>query len=91
MTIPTLSEPEATAPDERAGAPGPERAESIPARIVRALLTQRIVLLAVLIVLVVVYFIVLGANGYLTAAYDFDYMSAVASICRWAPSCLLLA
>ena len=43
---------------------------------IRALLTQRIVLLAVLLVLVVVYFMVLGATGYLTAAYDFDYLSA---------------
>lgn len=76
MTVPTLSEPEATAPDKRSGARGPERAESLPARVIRALLTQRIVLLAVLIVLVVIYFMVLGANGYLTAAYDFDYMSA---------------
>jgi ribose/xylose/arabinose/galactoside ABC-type transport system permease subunit len=76
MTVPTLSEPEATVPDEQAGAPGPERAESLPARVLRALLTQRIVLLAVLIVLVVVYFMVLGANGYLTADYDFDYLSA---------------
>ena len=43
---------------------------------IRALLTQRSVLLAVLLVLVVVYFMVLGATGYLTAAYDFDYLSA---------------
>src|SRR6187551_4110112 len=76
MTVPTLSEPEATAPDKQSRTSGPERGESLAARLVRALLTQRIVLLAVLIVLVVVYFIVLGANGYLTAAYDFDYMSA---------------
>jgi ribose transport system permease protein/erythritol transport system permease protein len=76
MTIPTLSEPEAPAPDEQPGAPSPERAESLPARVIRALLTQRIVLLAVLVVLVVVYFMILGANGYLTADYDFDYMSA---------------
>ena len=76
MTIPTLSEPEAPAPDEQAGTPRPQRAESLPARVIRALLTQRIVLLAVLVVLVVVYFMILGANGYLTADYDFDYMSA---------------
>ena len=76
MTVPTLSEPEATTPDEQSGAPSPERTESVPARILRALLTQRIVLLAVLVVAVVVYFILLGTNGYLTANYDFDYMSA---------------
>ena len=40
------------------------------------MLTQRIVLLAVLVVAVVVYFILLGQNDYLTADYDFDYMSA---------------
>ena len=33
-------------------------------------------LLAVLLVLVVAYFMVPGATGYLTAAYDFDYLSA---------------
>ena len=42
----------------------------------RALLTQRIALLAVLIVVVVVWFFVLDAGGYLTASYNFDYMSA---------------
>jgi ribose/xylose/arabinose/galactoside ABC-type transport system permease subunit len=51
-------------------------AESLASRFVRALLTQRIVLLAVLIVLVVVVFFVQDAGGYLTAPYDFDYMSA---------------
>ena len=42
---------------------------------IRALLTQRIVLLAVLIVVVVVVFMVMGANGYLTADYDSDYLA----------------
>jgi ribose/xylose/arabinose/galactoside ABC-type transport system permease subunit len=46
------------------------------ARILRALLTQRIALLAVLIVAVVITFFVQDAGGYLTAPYDFDYMSA---------------
>ncbi|WP_203833820.1 ABC transporter permease [Actinoplanes campanulatus] len=45
-------------------------------RAVRILLTQRIALLAVLIVAVVVTFFVNDAGGYLTAPYDFDYMSA---------------
>ncbi|WP_344820677.1 ABC transporter permease, partial [Actinoplanes cyaneus] len=45
-------------------------------RAVRILLTQRIALLAVLIVAVVVTFFVQDAGGYLTASYDFDYMSA---------------
>jgi ribose transport system permease protein/erythritol transport system permease protein len=45
-------------------------------RIWEAILTQRIVLLAVLIVIVVGWLIYMSANGYLTGAYDFDYMSA---------------
>jgi ribose/xylose/arabinose/galactoside ABC-type transport system permease subunit len=45
-------------------------------RIVEAVLTQRIVLLAVLIVGVVAVLMYLSANGYLTGDYDFDYMSA---------------
>ncbi|MFI1996930.1 ABC transporter permease [Actinoplanes sp. NPDC020271] len=50
--------------------------ESFGARALRVLLTQRIALLAVLIVAVVVTFFVQDAGGYLTAPYDFDYMSA---------------
>ncbi|MFC4071048.1 ABC transporter permease [Actinoplanes subglobosus] len=42
----------------------------------KILLTQRIALLAVLIVVVVVTFFINDAGGYLTAPYDFDYMSA---------------
>ncbi|WP_229075565.1 ABC transporter permease [Actinoplanes sp. DH11] len=42
----------------------------------RLFLTQRIPLLAVLIVIVVVTFFINDAGGYLTAPYDFDYMSA---------------
>ncbi|BAL88968.1 putative ABC transporter permease protein [Actinoplanes missouriensis 431] len=44
--------------------------------ITRLFLTQRIPLLAVLIVIVVVTFFINDAGGYLTAPYDFDYMSA---------------
>jgi ribose transport system permease protein/erythritol transport system permease protein len=69
-----------TAPTTTPPAPAPQRetgtGESTGARIVRALLTQRIALLAVLIVVVVIWFFVLDAGGYLTAPYDFDYMSA---------------
>ena len=50
--------------------------EGLGARALRVLLTQRIALLAVLIVVVVVWFFVLDAGGYLTASYNFDYMSA---------------
>jgi ribose transport system permease protein/erythritol transport system permease protein len=45
-------------------------------RILEAVMTQRIVLLGVLIVGVVLVLMYLSANGYLTGDYDFDYMSA---------------
>ncbi len=54
----------------------PPRTESTGGRLLRVLLTQRIALLAVLIVVVVVNFMIQDAGGYLTASYDFDYMSA---------------
>ena len=44
--------------------------------LLRALLTQRIVLLAVLIVIVVVVFMLMDAGGYLTAPFDSDSMAA---------------
>jgi ribose/xylose/arabinose/galactoside ABC-type transport system permease subunit len=46
------------------------------ARILELVLTQRIALLAVLIVVVVAVLIYMSNNGYLTGDYDFDYMSA---------------
>ncbi|MTD15519.1 ABC transporter permease [Nakamurella sp. YIM 132087] len=46
------------------------------ARLVRALLTQRIVLLAILIVVVVLVMFYLSANDYLTAEYSTDYMAS---------------
>lgn len=63
------------APPAPGAGSGPAR-ESLGARIVRAVLTQRIVLLAILIVVVVVWFSILGAGGYLTAPYDSDYLAA---------------
>ena len=76
MTIPTLTDADPSGTyDDQSGSPAPERGESLLARVLRALLTQRIVLLAVLVVVVVVYFTVLSAGGYLTATYDFDYLS----------------
>jgi len=62
----------ATAPAPKSG----PAAESLVSRVVRALLTQRIVLLAVLIVVVVTVFFVMDANDYLTAPYDTDYMAS---------------
>jgi ribose transport system permease protein/erythritol transport system permease protein len=71
MTAPTTTPP-AAAPQKENGGAG----ESLGSRVLRVLLTQRIALLAVLIVVVVVWFFVLDAGGYLTAPYNFDYMSA---------------
>jgi ribose transport system permease protein/erythritol transport system permease protein len=51
-------------------------ARSLANRILEAVMTQRIVLLGVLIVVVVIVLMYLSANGYLTGDYDFDYMSA---------------
>ena len=66
-----------TTPAVQKPAPGPaQNTESVAARVVRALLTQRIVLLAVLIVVVVVVFFIMDAGSYLTAPYDSDYMAS---------------
>ncbi|MEP6559987.1 MAG: ABC transporter permease [Nakamurella sp.] len=62
----------ATAPAAKSG----PATESALSRIIRALLTQRIVLLAVLIVVVVIVFFAMDANDYLTAPYDTDYMAS---------------
>jgi ribose transport system permease protein/erythritol transport system permease protein len=64
--------PEAPAPTTAA----PERQESLRGRLVRAMLTQRIVLLAILLVVVVVVMTVLDALGRLSAPYNSDYMAA---------------
>ena len=58
-------------------AQAPERpAASWGRRLVLGLLTQRLILLAVLIVLVLVVMSLLDANDYLTAPYDVDYLAA---------------
>ncbi|AKU18504.1 serine protease [Luteipulveratus mongoliensis] len=57
------------------------------ARAVRALLTQRIVLLAALLVLVLVWMTLLDSGGYLTGAYDSDYLSA--ALVDAVPMCML--
>ena len=76
MSTPTVQEPEAAgAPDQPVGKQSGVASESLPAKVIRALLTQRVVLLAVLIVVVVVTFTVMGANDYLTADYDADYLA----------------
>ena len=69
MSAPSIAPP----PAAPGASPG---AESTGARLLRMLLTQRIALLAVFIVAVVVNFMIQDAGGYLTAPYDFDYMSS---------------
>jgi len=51
-------------------------APSVIAKVLRALLTQRVVLLAVLLVGVVAVFMILDEGGYLTGSFDADYMAS---------------
>ncbi|MFD1717560.1 ABC transporter permease [Georgenia deserti] len=62
-----------------APAPGgaADERESLAARLLRTLLTQRLALLAVLIAVVLAVMFSLDAAGRLSASYNFDYMSAV--------------
>ena len=70
MSTATTAPPPAPAPS------APPTTEPVLSRLLRVLLTQRIALLAVLIVVIVINFMIQDAGGYLTAPYDFDYMSA---------------
>jgi len=87
MTQTTTPPQQQPAPRE---APTPEGGPSLLSRAVRALLTQRIVLLAALLVIVLGWMTALDQGGYLTGAYDADYLSsapvAAGSTCRSAPS-----
>lgn len=56
-------------------APAPTK-PSVGSVVVRALLTQRWVLLLALLIVVVVTFMVMGANDYLTGPYDSDYLAS---------------
>lgn len=67
----TTPRPPAGSPTERPA----ERGPSLAQRALRALLTERIVLLAVLIVVVIVWMTALDAGGYLTGSYDPDYLA----------------
>lgn len=69
MSTPTTTQEPSGAP--KSAAP----AESFGSKLLRALLTQRIVLLAILIVVVLAVFSVMSAGDYLTAAYDPDYLA----------------
>ena len=50
------------------------RGEGLAAKVLRIGLTERVVLLAVLLVVVIVWFRVLGSGGYLVAPYDLRYL-----------------
>lgn len=65
----------------------PEAGPSLVSRAVRALLTQRIVLLAALLVIILGWMTALDQGGYLTGAYDADYLSS--ALVDAVPLCLL--
>ena len=65
--LPTTTVPQVRTPDAK---------RSLPARALEALLTQRVVLLAVLIVVVLVIMTVLDAVGALSGSYNSDYLAA---------------
>lgn len=71
-----VDDQQAPAPDPAPAKGAPERENSLGGKLMRALLTQRIVLLVVLIVAVVVTFMIMGAGDYLTSPFDSDSMSA---------------
>lgn len=54
----------------------PDAKEGVLGKVVRAILTQRIVLLVLLIVIVLVWMFALDAGGYLSAPYDPDYLAS---------------
>lgn len=68
-------------------APTPDAGPSVAARAVRALLTQRTVLLGALLVIVLVWMTALDRGGYLTGSYDADYLSS--ALVDAVPLCLL--
>jgi ribose transport system permease protein/erythritol transport system permease protein len=73
----TVSPSTAQAPHAEDGAAQQSsRVRQLGSAVLRALLTQRIVLLVILLVAVVITFMSLSARNYLTAPYDLSYMSA---------------
>lgn len=72
----TSSVPTDSTASEPADQHAAERAPGLGARLVKAVVTQREMLLAVLLVLVVASFMYLSWGGYLTANYDRSYMGS---------------
>jgi ribose transport system permease protein/erythritol transport system permease protein len=65
----------------------PERRAGVGRRLLDLVLTERVPLLAVLLVVVVIWFYVLGQQGYLVAPYDTDYLAS--ALDTMVPLCLL--
>jgi ribose transport system permease protein/erythritol transport system permease protein len=82
MTTSTTTPATDAAPAERSS-----RAPSWWRRAVDLVLSERVPLLAVLLVLVVTWFYLLGQQGYLVAPYDSDYLAS--TLDSWVPVCLL--
>ena len=75
-----------TAADQRPDTPT-ERGRGRAQRFLDLILTERVALLAVLLVLVVMWFYILGQQGYLVAPYDTDYLAS--ALDTMVPLCLL--
>jgi ribose/xylose/arabinose/galactoside ABC-type transport system permease subunit len=75
-----------TAADKRPDTPT-ERGRGRGQRLLDLILTERVALLAVLLVVVVVWFYLLGQQGYLVAPYDTDYLAS--ALDTMVPLCLL--
>ncbi|MDY2669193.1 ABC transporter permease [Schaalia hyovaginalis] len=67
---------QSTAAPQNADAAPDRQTEGALARVVRLFLTERVIALAVLLVLLVVIFMILGANGYLFAPFNVSYMAS---------------
>lgn len=76
-----------TAPEQPAAAPAPRDRKAGWRRLLDLVLAERVALLSVLLVLVVVWFWILGRQGYLVAPYDIDYLASALE--TLVPLCLL--
>ena len=68
--------PPAPAPERQQPGAAANRAERLPARVLRVLLTQRIALLVLLLLVVLVTMTSLSSNNYLSAPYDSSYLAS---------------
>jgi ribose transport system permease protein/erythritol transport system permease protein len=75
MTSPVSTNQQPVAPSPHP-TPGPEKHAGVAARILRAVLTQREMLLVILTVVVLVWMTTLSYGGYLTGDYNPDYLSS---------------